>query len=1770
MKQKLLYIIFTLLFIYSGTIYSQTDNKFWFVAPDITSGHDPNPPYLGGEPIYLLLTSTGNPVEVRIHQPANPAFDTILVNIPAGGTEKLELTSKVNDIENFPFNTVNNKGLYIESKGGDITAYYEVGTVNNPDLFALKGDNALGTEFVIPTQTIWENNTWWYNPDPYHSIHIVATQDNTIIRITPAQDCEGHPAGTPFNIVLDKGQTYCLKASGTLGPEHLSGTKIEVVSGGEIAVTLSDDSIHRASCADQNGDQMIPVDIIGQEYLVMKGEVGTPGGLAELMFITAIEDGTDIYVDGAYKTTINALETYSDTLFKNATYVEASEDIYVYHMAGFSCEMGGAVLPTIEGCTGSHSVSFVRSLPRPFYMNLMTRDGGQYGFDLHYEDGSTFHLPSTWFEQDPISGWWSLKDNNELFTDNRGGGVPANEVVTITNDTLFHIGIINGEHNRGCNYGYFSDYAVATGGAEIISKTYDQNSNLQTLCFGETSTLKATGGYQYEWTPHDYLDDPYSATPTASPPEGTHEYTAKIYRECFPDTNIKVTIVVFPKVEANFAIDKVNGCSPLEVPFENTSIGGNDFRWDLDGNGVFDYTDTVGNDPPLALTTYRNQTNKDTIFRPRLVTTYNGFCPDQITRQIIVYPEIHADFEASDTIGCAPFPVEFTNNSYGGDTNRFKWEFGDGAASADTNPEHMYQNIGDTDSIYEVRLIAETQRYCADTSYQNITVHPYMNVNFAMDTVHACTPIEMLFHNNSVGVDTFWLDFGDGKDTTFADFTSISHTYYNTTDTAIPTTIRLIGNSDQGCTDTLVRQLSVYPRVVANFGNDPVEGCDSVIVNFSDSSIGAGLNYYWSFGDGGSSNNPNPVHRYLNKDISSDTTFYTAQLTVISEHFCKDSQSVDIPIYPFVNAQFSVDTTIGCHPFSIDVVNSSSGAINRYLWDFGDGDTSYTSTTNLPPHIYENTSFFNDTTYTIRLTVENKNKHCVDTFEKNILVYHDIIADFDIDKYESCDPAEFTFSDRSHGAEHYYWNFGDNATSNQETNITHPYEKNNDDTSRVYPVSLFVVSDNNACTDSYDTTLVVHPYIKSLFSVEKYIECPPFQNEFINSSVGGANTYEWFINDSSVSGSPTNDDPFIHVFFNDTLSTNKLYEIKLEADNGECTSIYKDTMAVYPKVTAEYQRDSAGCHPFPVQFNNQSVNAQFFSWSFGDNTTSSRENPQHIYHNYSPSDTRYPVELKASSYHCHDSITKTITVYNKPRAQFEVDKNQGCSPLNIKITNNSISGTEYIYHFDDGNIDTLTSTALVPYTYINKDSNSTNKNYNLTLEVNNAHCSDTLTRTLKVYPEVFASFTPDTNGCSYLTVKFDNQTINASDYEWDFGDGRTSSYIEPEHNFFNNTVYDTTYKVYLKTISPYECWDETTRDVTVYPSPVASFDVSPRYQFYPDTAVTITNGTNTGFWDYKWDFGDGDTSTIKEPNTHHYEGWGTFVITLEVSNEHCYDVYIDTAVINPPVPIPDFTYDGDGCVPLEVTFTNYSLYGEEYEWIFDDGTKSEHENPVHTYYEHGDYHVQLKVTGDGGSRKKFTTIQVYRKPIMKFTSSPDTVMLPEARITTHNLSTYAVKYLWEWGDGDTSTQKTPDHIYGPPPDTSYTITLHGWTEHNCKDSVIHENAVRVRGQGVIEYPNVFMPEQSGPTGGDYSNLDIDNNTVFRPAFKGVIDYNLKIFNRWGELVFETNKLSEGWDGYYKGELCNQGVYIWKVEGKFSTGQPFMKMGDVTLLIGNNN
>lgn len=252
-----------------------------------------------------------------------------------------------------------------------------------------------------------------------------------------------------------------------------------------------------------------------------------------------------------------------------------------------------------------------------------------------------------------------------------------------------------------------------------------------------------------------------------------------------------------------------------------------------------------------------------------------------------------------------------------------------------------------------------------------------------------------------------------------------------------------------------------------------------------------------------------------------------------------------------------------------------------------------------------------------------------------------------------------------------------------------------------------------------------------------------------------------------------------------------------------------------------------------------------------------------------------------------------------------------------------------------------------------------------------------------------------------------------------------------------------------------------------------------------------------------------------------------------------------------------------GCSPLKVKFMNKSTAYDSCHWVFGDGGFSNDKNPEWIFDLDGEYKIVLKVFNSNGTQAAASSvITVHPRPEARFEITPEKPVIPDDEIRFMNYSVDAVRYKWEFGDGSISYAVEPDHKYRKY--NSYNVRLIAWSEYGCSDSILVINAFS--GSGCfIDFPNAFIPGSDGPVGGYYSTKSDEAARIFHPSTSGVTEYHLKIFSKLGILIFESNDINIGWDGYLNGHLCEPGVYIWKVRGTFKNGEPFVKMGDITML-----
>jgi len=252
-----------------------------------------------------------------------------------------------------------------------------------------------------------------------------------------------------------------------------------------------------------------------------------------------------------------------------------------------------------------------------------------------------------------------------------------------------------------------------------------------------------------------------------------------------------------------------------------------------------------------------------------------------------------------------------------------------------------------------------------------------------------------------------------------------------------------------------------------------------------------------------------------------------------------------------------------------------------------------------------------------------------------------------------------------------------------------------------------------------------------------------------------------------------------------------------------------------------------------------------------------------------------------------------------------------------------------------------------------------------------------------------------------------------------------------------------------------------------------------------------------------------------------------------------------------------------GCAPMKVKFYSKLTSYDSCRWTFGDGGYSNKRDPEWIFDLAGEYKVVLNVhTNDGKLLTSSATVTVHPRPQAHFEIAPDKAVLPNAEIRFMNYSTNAIQFRWNFGDGTGSESFEPRHTYSKF--ANYNVSLVVFSDWGCSDSLVVLNAFS-GSEYFIDFPNAFIPNAQGSSGGYYSSKSDEGAQVFHPSYSGVTDYQLKIFSKLGIAIFESSDINLGWDGYNKGQLCDPGVYIWKVRGKFRNGEPFIKMGDVTLL-----
>jgi gliding motility-associated-like protein len=426
----------------------------------------------------------------------------------------------------------------------------------------------------------------------------------------------------------------------------------------------------------------------------------------------------------------------------------------------------------------------------------------------------------------------------------------------------------------------------------------------------------------------------------------------------------------------------------------------------------------------------------------------------------------------------------------------------------------------------------------------------------------------------------------------------------------------------------------------------------------------------------------------------------------------------------------------------------------------------------------------------------------------------------------------------------------------------------------------------------------------------------------------------------------------------------------------------------------------------------------------------------------------------------------------------------------------------------------------------------------------------------------------DSVGCVPLTVTLSDTIRNAKSYIWIFGDGTQLS--TSSATFQVNHVYTATgsYLVTLIAIDSNSCnvADTVYRTIVAGNNPASlDFDFSKvppctslSYVFNNlSTAPPALPFTNTSF---EWNFGDGQSGIPAglAQITHSFPSPGAYNVTLSLVDTNYCNYPLDTTKLlyvaqNVKA---QFVTPAHGCAPDLANFQNTSIAGQKFYWNFGDGSPidSVDFSPSHLYTTPGVYTITLTAVDSNTCNKTDTysfTITLQSKPSGDFTDQP-TPSVPNTPTIFVPTTSPVVKYLWEFGDGTSETKTVPDTVvHQYVRSDTFNVCLIITNESGCTDTICHP--VQAIIHPLLDVPNAFTPGRFG------------QNAIVKVVGFGITHMTWRIYNRWGQLVFQSDDPYIGWDGTYRGTLQPMDVYAYTLEAEYSDGTHATKKGDITLI-----
>jgi len=861
--------------------------------------------------------------------------------------------------------------------------------------------------------------------------------------------------------------------------------------------------------------------------------------------------------------------------------------------------------------------------------------------------------------------------------------------------------------------------------------------------------------------------------------------------------------------------------------------------------------------------------------------------------------------------------------------------------------------------------------------------------------------------------------------------------------------------------------------------------------------------------------------------------------------------STNIKLLP--TAEFTVDSLIGCGSLTVDFTDKSIyNSTTTFFLDYGDGSPTFTgngSSFNLPSHTY------NPGTYLIQLTL-NQPGSCNNSFARQIIVYPKPTSTFSISNDTLCLPNGNSVSVNLKSSyisstANYNWN-----NANSSVVFSNGIGDNNVswNTAGVKAISLSI-SENGCNSDTTRDTIFVFNTPTATFNLIDSACNDGIINVLYNGNALATASYVWTYGGANTSNVSNQS-------FDASWNLPGKKFISLKVSDYGCTSpLNIDSIIISQTPSITINSFTRVCQGDTITFNPISNASEpvVYTWDFGSSTYlsgnisdgSAGELTWNI-----PGLTYWTATAISNAGCISNKDSISFTVYPKPVATYLLNKNKLCGADSSILTFSGSAATSAIYNFSNGG--SLANGILPNALTLTFPGGPTTYPIYLSI-IDNLCISDTVKDTIIVYPIPIADAGIDTSLCSNDVISIGSTQINNQTYSWSptfYLSGNTLS--NPQTSILNFGSTDSISR-YIVIATSGVCSINDTIYITTHPRQASTFNPPIRqclnennFTFQP--ASLIVNGTK-----FDWSFGTNslpDSAHSAIVSNVHFNNTGWQPVTLKTQSLGCAsNIYMDSVFIktSPIVSIDANAFTG--CVPLPVKFSNLSsLYpNSTLYWDFDDGNSSTVSNPTNEYISAGIYQPTLKIiTQDTCSSTDSLShaIIITSLPNGIFTVYPTLIYDTYPNIN-FNYSESNVKCLFDFGDGNNDTICNGIHAYA---DTGeYKITLITINNNGCSDTSYEY--IYVKTFYSLYIPNAFTP-----------NDDFINDEL-KFLSNGVAEFEITIYNRFGQSVFTSDNKNSSWDGNNKDNhtRCPQGIYLYNVKTTDTNKKKHSFTGKVTLI-----